>query len=117
MTAALFISIWPIEFTHRPNVGIVKLEHHTSANKHLYSCFADCSDYVICAASSTDRLNPFGPFTVDYQVRGLCSHLTSSYRSHFVSACCDWDTCAVDEAALEQSAPECGQGVYCIGHL
>ena len=27
-----------------------------------------CSDFVICATGSTDRLNPFGPFNVDYQV-------------------------------------------------
>lgn len=27
-----------------------------------------CSDFVVCATGSTDRLNPFGPFNVDYQV-------------------------------------------------
>ena len=28
----------------------------------------NCSDFVVCATGSTDRLNPFGPFNVDYQV-------------------------------------------------
>lgn len=42
-------------------------------------------DYVVCATGSTDRLNPFGPFTVDYQgTRNLVAAAVQAKVKRFV---------------------------------
>lgn len=56
------------------------------------------SDFVVCATGSTDRLNPFGPFNVDYQV---CSS-AKSHTMYGLGCGLAYSTCCMHAASVLQ---------------
>lgn len=106
--AVCILQPWTLEFDNISSLQIMALYVSGCIVMQLDClkyCVAGCSDYVICATGSTDRLNPFGPFTVDYQVCLLPSHLASAFSSPVPSTLA---FSAIIEAVLEQS--ECVSG-------